>query len=124
MRDLAVVSRQFATLVDSGMPMLRALGTLEEQTENEEIASSYRAAGRCLEVGVQTRLEGLPDELPEAPHEAQLPSGRNVGARIVRREHADELSALVHQRSLRVGYRLRGDDAVRRVSFGPRRLHG
>ena len=29
MRDLAVASRQFATLVSSGMPMLRALGTLE-----------------------------------------------------------------------------------------------
>jgi type II secretory pathway component PulF len=32
MRALAVFSRQFATLVASGMPMLRTLHTLEEQT--------------------------------------------------------------------------------------------
>ena len=35
MRELAVFSRQFATLIASGMPMLRALHTLEDQTENE-----------------------------------------------------------------------------------------
>src|ERR1700761_2128774 len=36
MRELAVFSRQFATLVASGMPMLRTLHTLEEQTQDEE----------------------------------------------------------------------------------------
>ena len=35
MRELAVFSRQFATLVASGMPMLRTLHTLEEQTQDE-----------------------------------------------------------------------------------------
>ena len=30
-------SRQFATLIASGMPMLRSLYTLEEQTEDEKI---------------------------------------------------------------------------------------
>src|SRR6202012_496333 len=38
MRDLAVFSRQFATLISSGMPMLRALSTLEQQTEDPEIS--------------------------------------------------------------------------------------
>jgi type IV pilus assembly protein PilC len=51
MRDLAVVSRQFATLVDSGMPMLRALGTLEEQTENEEIAEAIASVRNDVEAG-------------------------------------------------------------------------
>ena len=37
MRELAVVSRQFATLIASGMPMLRSLHTLEDQTEDERI---------------------------------------------------------------------------------------
>ena len=37
MRELAVFSRQFATLVASGMPMLRTLHTLEEQTQDEMI---------------------------------------------------------------------------------------
>ncbi len=37
MRELSVFSRQFATLVASGMPMIRTLQTLEEQTQDEEI---------------------------------------------------------------------------------------
>ena len=51
MRDLAVASRQFATLVDSGMPMLRALGTLEEQTENEEISEAIGSVRADVEAG-------------------------------------------------------------------------
>lgn len=51
MRDLAVASRQFATLVDSGMPMLRALGTLEEQTENEEIGEAIGSVRADVEAG-------------------------------------------------------------------------
>ena len=35
LRALAVFSRQFATLIASGMPMLRSLYTLEAQTEDE-----------------------------------------------------------------------------------------
>src|SRR3954454_19377272 len=35
MRGLSVMLRQFATLVASGMPMLRALDTLEQQSEDE-----------------------------------------------------------------------------------------
>src|SRR5687768_5687544 len=37
MRELAVFSRQFATLIGSGMPMLRSLYTLEDQTEDRKI---------------------------------------------------------------------------------------
>ena len=51
MRDLAVVSRQFATLVGSGMPMLRALGTLEQQTEDEEISEAIDSVRRDVEAG-------------------------------------------------------------------------
>jgi len=51
MRELAVASRQFATLIASGMPMLRALGTLEEQTENEEITEAIDSVRRDVEAG-------------------------------------------------------------------------
>jgi type IV pilus assembly protein PilC len=51
MRDLAVASRQFATLVASGMPMLRALGTLEQQTEDEEISEAIDSVRRDVEAG-------------------------------------------------------------------------
>ncbi len=59
MRELAVFSRQFATLVASGMPMLRTLQTLEEQTQDEEIrdaVASLRgdvAAGSSLEQAME-----------------------------------------------------------------------
>src|ERR1700759_2634450 len=51
MRDLSVASRQFATLVSSGMPMLRALGTLEEQTEAQEISEAIDSIRRDAEAG-------------------------------------------------------------------------
>ena len=46
MRELAVFSRQFATLVASGMPMLRTLSTLEEQTKDEEIKEAVGGPAR------------------------------------------------------------------------------
>jgi type IV pilus assembly protein PilC len=55
MRELAIFSRQFATLIGSGMPMLRSLETLEQQTKDEllqEAAAGVRAdveAGSSLE---------------------------------------------------------------------------
>jgi type IV pilus assembly protein PilC len=38
LKQLAVFSRQFATMVNSGLPLLRALSILEEQTEDKELA--------------------------------------------------------------------------------------
>jgi type IV pilus assembly protein PilC len=51
MRALAVFSRQFATLVASGMPMLRTLHTLEEQTEEEKIKKAVAAVRADVEAG-------------------------------------------------------------------------
>jgi len=51
MRELAVFSRQFATLVASGMPMLRTLHTLEEQTQDEMIKEAVAAVRADVEAG-------------------------------------------------------------------------
>src|SRR6478672_5881015 len=51
MRELAVFARQFATLVASGMPMLRTLHTLEEQTQDEEIKEATAAMRADVEAG-------------------------------------------------------------------------
>jgi type IV pilus assembly protein PilC len=51
MRALAVFSRQFATLVASGMPMLRTLHTLEEQTKEEQIKNAVREVRSDVEAG-------------------------------------------------------------------------
>jgi type IV pilus assembly protein PilC len=51
MRELAVFSRQFATLVASGMPMLRTLYTLEQQTNDEEIRDAVAGLRADVEAG-------------------------------------------------------------------------
>ncbi len=38
LKDLAVMSRQFATMINAGLSLLRALTILAEQTENKELA--------------------------------------------------------------------------------------
>lgn len=50
-RELAVFSRQFATLNASGMPMLRTLQTLEDQTNDEEIKKAAGALRADVEAG-------------------------------------------------------------------------
>jgi type IV pilus assembly protein PilC len=51
MRELAVFSRQFATLVASGMPMLRTLHTLEEQTQDDAIKEAVAGVRADVEAG-------------------------------------------------------------------------
>ena len=51
MRNLSVFSRQFATLIASGMPMLRSLYTLEDQTEDEKITAAIVDLRRDVEAG-------------------------------------------------------------------------
>jgi type IV pilus assembly protein PilC len=51
MRELAVFSRQFATLVASGMPMLRTLQTLEEQTQDEQLREATAGIRADVEAG-------------------------------------------------------------------------
>jgi type IV pilus assembly protein PilC len=63
MRELAVFSRQFATLVASGMPMLRTLQTLEEQTQDDQIRES--AAGVRADVEAGSSLEQAMERYPK-----------------------------------------------------------
>lgn len=51
MRELSVFSRQFATLVASGMPMLRTLHTLEEQTQDDAIREAVAGVRADVEAG-------------------------------------------------------------------------
>jgi type IV pilus assembly protein PilC len=63
MRELAVFSRQFATLVSSGMPMLRTLHTLEEQTQDERIKDAVMDVRSDVEAG--STLEQAMERHPE-----------------------------------------------------------
>ena len=63
MRELAIFSRQFATLIASGMPMLRTLQTLEEQTQDDQIREA--AAGIRADVEAGSSLEQAMERYPK-----------------------------------------------------------
>ncbi len=48
-KDLTVFSRQFATMVSSGLSMLRCLYVLEEQTPNKKLAAVISAVRADVE---------------------------------------------------------------------------
>jgi type IV pilus assembly protein PilC len=81
MRELAVFSRQFATLVASGMPMLRTLHTLEEQTQDDAIREAVAGVRADVEAGstLEQAMERHPkvfDKLFRAMVRAGEESGR------------------------------------------------
>lgn len=81
MRELAVFSRQFATLIASGMPMLRTLHTLEEQTQDEAISEAVAGVRADVEAGssLEQAMERHPkvfDKLFRAMVRAGEESGR------------------------------------------------
>ena len=50
-KDLMVVTRQLATLVDAGLPLLRGLRVLLRQTKNPALRDSLEAMGQSVESG-------------------------------------------------------------------------
>jgi type IV pilus assembly protein PilC len=51
LKELAIFSRQFATMVNSGLPILRALSILADQTSNAELARVLTAIRTDVEQG-------------------------------------------------------------------------
>ena len=51
MKDLAVFSRQFATMVNAGLPILRCVSVLADQTESTELAKVLRKVRTDVEQG-------------------------------------------------------------------------
>lgn len=51
LKDLAVFSRQFATMVNAGLPILRALSILETQTESKRLKESLNGVRLDIEHG-------------------------------------------------------------------------
>jgi type IV pilus assembly protein PilC len=80
MRELAIFSRQFATLVASGMPMLRTLHTLEEQTQDEMIREAVAGIREDVEAG--SSLEQAMERYPKVfdrLFRAMVRSGEQTG---------------------------------------------
>jgi type IV pilus assembly protein PilC len=80
MRELAIFSRQFATLVASGMPMLRTLHTLEEQTQDERIKEAVAGLRADIEAGstLEQGMERHP-EVFDRLYRAMVRSGEESG---------------------------------------------
>src|SRR5680860_248630 len=51
LKDLAVMSRQFATMINSGLSLLRALSILAEQTESKPLAKTLSEVRNDVETG-------------------------------------------------------------------------
>src|SRR5450631_2563064 len=51
LKDLAIFSRQFATMINAGLSLLRSLSILEEQTENKELAKVLSEVRQDVETG-------------------------------------------------------------------------
>ncbi len=64
LKDLAVFCRQFATMVNSGLPILRALAILSEQTQNKELAKILVEVRMAVEQG--SSLSGALEKHPKA----------------------------------------------------------
>jgi type IV pilus assembly protein PilC len=100
-RDLAVFSRQFATLIASGMPMLRALHTLEDQTDNEVIQHATADVRQDVEAG--SSLAHAMDRHPKVFD--------NLYRSLVR---SGEASGQLEEALDRVAFQLEKMDALRR----------
>jgi type IV pilus assembly protein PilC len=66
LKELAVFSRQFATMINSGLSLLRSLSILEEQTENKHFAAVIGQCRQDIEVGqsLSNALAKHPDVFP------------------------------------------------------------
>jgi len=51
LKDLAIASRQFATMINSGLSLLRALSILSEQTENKHLGEVFASVRLSVEQG-------------------------------------------------------------------------
>jgi type IV pilus assembly protein PilC len=67
LKDLAVMSRQFATMINSGLSLLRAISILTEQSENKKLATVLGEVRNDIESGFALSLamaKHSPDVFP------------------------------------------------------------
>ena len=101
-KDLTVFSRQFATMVNSGLSMLRCLYVLEEQTPNKKFAAVITAVRADVEAGIS-----LSDALEKHP---------KVFSRLyVSMVRAGELGGILDEVLNRVATQLEKEDQIRRA---------
>ena len=98
--DLAITSRQLATMIASGMTILRALIVLEEQTESAKMREAMVALRRDVEAGLS-----LSDSLARQPSV--------FGPLFVSMVHAGEIGGLLEDSLARIADQLEKESALR-----------
>ena len=101
-KDLTVFSRQFATMVNSGLSMLRCLYVLEEQTPNKKFAKVIGEIRADVEAGIS-----LSDSLEKHP--------RVFNRLYVSMVRAGELGGILDEVLNRVAEQLEKEDSIRRA---------
>jgi type IV pilus assembly protein PilC len=99
--DLVIASRQLATMVQSGMSLLRALYVIEEQTESDKLRETFVEVRKDVEAGVSLSeaLKKHPDVFNEL---------------YVAMVQAGETGGILDQTLVRVATQLEKDAALRR----------
>jgi len=101
-KDLTVFSRQFATMVNSGLSMLRCLYVLEEQTPNKKLAKVVGEVRGDVEAGIS-----LSDALAKHP---------KIFSRLyVSMVRAGELGGILDEVLNRLATQLEKEDSIRRA---------
>jgi type IV pilus assembly protein PilC len=80
LKEVAIFSRQFATMVNSGLPILRALSILSDQVSNKELAKILTAVRNDVEQGAS--LSAAMAKFPKAFNDlyiAMVKSGETGG---------------------------------------------
>ena len=101
-KDLTVFSRQFATMVNSGLSMLRCLYVLEEQTPNKKLATVITEVRADVEAGIS-----LSDSLEKHP--------RVFSKLYVSMVRAGELGGILDEVLYRLATQLEKEDSIRRA---------
>src|SRR3954452_1138898 len=100
-QDLTIMTRQLATMVNSGMTILRSLYVLEAQTENEKLATTISAVRKDVEAGLP-----LSDSLERHP--------KVFNPLFVAMTRAGETGGVLDQSLVRVADQLESADSLRR----------
>lgn len=101
-KDLTVFSRQFATMVSSGLSMLRCLYVLEEQTPNKKLSAVIGAVKNDVEAGIS-----LSDALEKHPA---------VFSKLyVSMVRAGEIGGILDEVLNRLATQLEKEDSIRRA---------
>jgi type IV pilus assembly protein PilC len=99
--DLSVMTRQLATMISSGMTILRALYVLEAQTENKNLAEQLIAVRKDVEAGLP-----LSDSLERHP--------KTFNPLYVSMTRAGETGGMLEESLLRIADQLEKEESLRR----------